>query len=147
MGSYEKLCDRCNCFGFSNSRSPFSWIWTRVLQCFVGAGRWPTRARRFDPQARRARLHLEITNAKSATVIDLIWNSVFVVVVAHATFRRSSSAVSGKCAADKNLLDWATFQPIQLNDTCGRTCPVISQSASQSRTVRVRDRESEQRAR
>ena len=58
----------------------------RCCSVFVGAGRWPARARRFDPQERRARLHLKITNARSAMVIDQIWNSLFVVVVAHATF-------------------------------------------------------------
>ena len=31
---------------------------------FVGAGRWLAKARRSDPRARQARLHLEITNGK-----------------------------------------------------------------------------------
>ena len=65
----------------------------RGCSVFAGAGRWPAKARRFEPHARRGRLHQAETNAMSAIVIDHICNSVF-VVVAYATFPNLSR--SGK---------------------------------------------------
>ena len=81
---------------------------------FVGAGRWAARARRFDPPARRARLHREITSAQNSGFV--------VVIVAYATFtilHRSGKQVAAAIVSQSNdRALWRRQESKRVNGDC-----------------------------